>query len=224
MNTLPNDLTNLVLKFLDAAEWNLVGFQIEFMSVDETVRTNNFQFILYHNKKKLMEYAVYHKDKDLMDLLWKHFIVDDYALAFIRGLIRRNDIQEIKNHIPDDEVLGMHGSVDGELFSNLIITAVECKNKDIISLLTSLGHHPPTWNFEKILSADYNGDIELLDYVLNRTYIDNEEFDNPYPDIDYTFHSPQMYIPFDDWKLGLDRMIKKGDLVCADYFRKKIDR
>lgn len=222
MNTIPNDLTDLILKFLDAAEWSLLGFQIEFVSVDETVRTNNIPFVLYHNKEKLLEYAVCYENENLTTLLWKHFFINDYALAFTRGLIRRNDIQELKNYIPDEEVLGMHGSCDGELFSNLMITSIECKNKDIIDLLTSIGYHPPVWNFEKILLADYNGDVELLSYVLSRTYVDNDEFHNPDPNIDYTFHSPQMYIPFNDWKFGLECMLKKGDLVCADYFQKKI--
>lgn len=140
MDTLPNDLTNLVLNYLDVVDHNLLGFNVNKISIDDTVKNNDWKFILYYKKtakciEELMEFAIYHENPKLYSELYtfaqrcnkselnafrlkygdRLALIDMYkdkyegaykklvnvTLAEMKGLVRKNDIELIKQKIID---------------------------------------------------------------------------------------------------------------------------
>lgn len=75
MDTLPNDLGNLIAQHLDAAERNLFGSCLSKISVDDAIKSNDWRFILYYTKtakgiEELLEFAFCHDNQKLYSELY----------------------------------------------------------------------------------------------------------------------------------------------------------
>lgn len=217
MNTLPNDLTNLIFRFLDAAECNLLGIQMDRLDIEEAVKTKSMNFILYyakHNKYDLIEFATCCGCTEFINLILD---VDEYqkCIAITKAYIRSNDIDTVERRTK----FTSHKDMD-YIVNQLMLTAINCKNKSVIKFFkTNYWFLEITWapvhfEAEKMLRLDYNGDVKLLDFVFAELIVDND-FD--------VFINEHVCIYFENWQLGLDIMIEKGDHACAEYFRQKLE-
>lgn len=218
MNTLSNDLVNLIDPKLDASESNLIGIQIDMVNVEEAVRTKNMKFILYYTKSAqhkydLIEFATYYQYPEFINLIYN---IDENQnhLAITKAYVRSNDLEILKQRLEFNTYKDMMYTIN-----QLMITAINCKNRSMIKYFKSnYWFFKTAWcpvEFEPVslLKLNYDGDVNLLDLVFTDLVVDTDY------DIDANEH---VVIYFDNWGLGLDIMLQKGDHVCAEYFRQKL--
>lgn len=243
MDTLCDDLLTIISNFLDAGECCLFNLNLEVLSIEEAVRTKNIKFTTFYiktNLLKLIEHATYHGELTFIAFISKLETLNQMLLiingicpryyhegfldptpeleqqikAVLYGLVRKNDISGIACLAGWDEL----GFDDSELMTDLMVVAINHKNYDVISYLTSTGPAPqnwapPDWDLKKILKANYDGDTSLLDHVVTSLILENTDID---------WMEPWQYNYFEDWHLGLNCMVEKGDEKCAQYFQSKL--
>lgn len=216
MNTLPADLSGLIINFLDAAESIFFGASFNIINIYKAIRTKNFKFILYYlNFKKYRHYVgdihiTRNESIEYMNVI--DYIYEQMTdITTMKILIRTNNIKMLFKRFNFIQ----HSKLD-YVFNELIITAIDCKNREVITKLKNRSKIvqewiSPIWNAEKILKANFNGDVELLDLVITDLIVDGILGDYS---MEYTL--------FNDWQNALNIMLEKGDYVCAEYIQHKL--
>lgn len=220
MNTLPTYLNGLIINLLDAAECSFFGVDIKMISFEDALQNKDFKFILYYLRAKKYRYLCsIHRHNT------QNKPIQSESMILINNIYERmTDIGTMKTFVKINNIDMLFERFDfyyiqsatlDHVLNELMITSINCKNREVITSLKNRSKIvqewiSPIWDAEKILKANFNGDIELLDLVITDLVVDGI--------LGYGME----YFYFDDWQYALNIMLEKGDHVCAEYFQNKL--
>lgn len=198
---------------------NLFNVNIE-LSLKEIIKTNEYRLIRHHMKTeksllKMVKYlSMYGRTEDsIIDMLVDYYesvlgkvacIGDLFYIAYIKGAIISNN-HKIFNDYIDCFNVGIPGFFS-MVFSIVLKDAIKYKRltmlekcfnvNDCVEQKLEFTPPPNPWDFETIMTAKYDGDTVLLNYIVNKTN-------------------------FNDWNYGAEMMAWNQDTVCMQYFINK---